>query len=223
MARILFAWELGANLGHLGQLALLAKALRAQGHEPIFALRDVTRAESVVGGFPFVQAPVWPARPPAASMSPCSYPEIMQHHGYGDREGLLAMVKAWRQILQWTAPHAVVFDHAPTALLASRGLDLARVLYGVGFSSPPRRCPLPSFRVWEDVPAARLESSESCVLDTVNWVLRRFGERPACRASRALRCRRRLPLYVPRARPLSRTTGRAVLRSRVPRRGRSGA
>jgi UDP:flavonoid glycosyltransferase YjiC (YdhE family) len=88
------------------------------------------------------------------------------------------MVSAWRRILEWTAPQAVVFDHAPTALLASRGLDLFKVRYGVGFSSPPRRSPLPSFRVWQDVPLARLESSESRVLDTANRVLAKLGEPP---------------------------------------------
>jgi UDP:flavonoid glycosyltransferase YjiC (YdhE family) len=176
VARILFAWELGANLGHLGQLALLAEKLRAQGHEPMFALRDVTSAERIAGGFPFVQAPVWPSRRPSASTSPCSYPEIMQHYGFADCEGLLAMVRAWRRLFEWTAPETIVFDHAPTALLAARGLPITRVLYGVGFSSPPRVCPMPNFRVWEDVPLARLESSESRVLETVNGVLTRLGE-----------------------------------------------
>jgi len=134
VARILFAWELGGNFGHLGQLALLASALRARGHEPILALRDVTRVESIVGDFPCVQAPVWPARRPVSPPSPCSYPEILEHYGYADREGLLAMVKAWRHILQWIEPHAVILDHAPTALLAARGRELAKILYGVGFS-----------------------------------------------------------------------------------------
>jgi hypothetical protein len=178
VARVLLAWELGANLGHLGQLALLAKSLRAHGHDPVFVLRDVTRAESIVGDFRFVQAPVWVPRGAASSVRPCSHPEIMAHYGFADCEGLLAMVKAWRRILEWAAPHAVVFDHAPTALLASRGLDLVRAQYGVGFSSPPRECPLPSFRVWQDVPLARLESSESRVLGTVNRVLRKLGEPP---------------------------------------------
>ena len=175
MARVLLAWELGAHLGHLGQLVPLARGLRAHGHEPIFALRDVTRAESIAGGFRFVQAPVWPASPRRPATSPCSYPEIMQHHGYDDREGLLAMVKAWRQIYEWIAPHAVVFDHAPTALLASRGLDVVRVQYGAGFSSPPRACPIPSFRAWDAISSTRLESSEARVLDTVNHVLRKSG------------------------------------------------
>lgn len=145
----------------------------------MFALRDVTRAESIVGSFPFVQAPMWPGRPAGSSLvSPCSYPEIMQQYGYAEREGLLAMVKAWRQIFEWTAADAVVFDHAPTALLAARGRRLVRALYGVGFSSPPRRSPLPSFRVWQDVPVQRLQSSESLVLSTVNWVLGKLHEEP---------------------------------------------
>lgn len=178
MARVLLAWELGAHLGHLGQLALLANSLRARGHEPVFALRDVTGAESMAAGFPFVQAPVWPARLSASSTTPCTYPEILLHYGYGNGDGLLSMAKAWRRIFEWAAPDAIVFDHAPTALLAARGLDVVRVLYGEGFSSPPRSTPLPNYREWEDVPRARIESSESRVLETVNSVLRRLGEAP---------------------------------------------
>ena len=47
MARILFAWELGANLGHLGALVTLAKALRSRGHEAMFAVRDLAASATV--------------------------------------------------------------------------------------------------------------------------------------------------------------------------------
>ena len=86
------------------------------------------------------------------------------------------MVKAWRQVFRWAAPEAVVFEYAPTALLAARGLQMLRVMFGVGFSSPPRAHPLPSFRPWEEVPVQRLESSESLVLDCINWVLAKLDE-----------------------------------------------
>jgi UDP:flavonoid glycosyltransferase YjiC (YdhE family) len=175
VARILLAWELGANLGHLGPLVVLARALRSHGHEVTFVLRDLSGAERALAGFAYAQAPV--SRPSARSAvpMPCSYAEIMERSGFADRESLLAMVRAWRQIFKWTAPDVMVFDHAPTALLAARGLPMSRVLYGVGFSSPPRVSPLPSFRTWQHVSIERLQASESTVLGTINWVLAQLG------------------------------------------------
>ena len=155
MARILIAWEFSANLGHLAQLLPIAARLRAKGHQVVFAVRDVTRAEEVLGRheFEYLQAPVWHERRARASAIPCSYSEILQQNGYADREGLVGMLKAWREIYRLVEPRAVLFDHAPTALLASRGFEWARVLCGVGFCSPPRVSPFPNFRTWEEVSA----------------------------------------------------------------------
>ena len=41
MSRYLFAWELGANLGHLTRLVPVARALAKRGHEVLFATRDL--------------------------------------------------------------------------------------------------------------------------------------------------------------------------------------
>jgi UDP:flavonoid glycosyltransferase YjiC (YdhE family) len=180
MARILFAWEFGANPGHLAQLLPLAVRFRAKGHKVVFALSDVTRAEAVLGerGFEYLQAPVWRRRPQRSSLIPCNYSEILQQYGYADREGLIGPVKAWREIYRLIDPQVVLFEHAPTALLASRGFEAVRVLYGVGFCSPPRVTPFPNFRSWENVPRARLEESDAQVLDTMNGVLEKLHLRP---------------------------------------------
>lgn len=180
MARVLFAWEFGANFGHLAQLLPLASKLRARGHEPVFAVTDVARAEAMLGphGFEYLQAPMWQPRAPRPSAIPCSYSEILQHYGYLDPDGLLGLVKAWREIYRLVEPQVVLFEHAPTALLASRGFEAVRIIYGVGFCSPPRVSPFPSFRTWEDVPHARLEASDGQVLDTVNAVLAKLRLRP---------------------------------------------
>jgi UDP:flavonoid glycosyltransferase YjiC (YdhE family) len=60
MSRFLFASELGANMGHLGQLLPLASELQAKGHEIVFAVPDVTRAGASLSarGFRYVQAPL---------------------------------------------------------------------------------------------------------------------------------------------------------------------
>ena len=180
MARILFAWEFGANLGHLLPLVPLALRLRSRGHRPVFVVSDVTRAEGGLGShsLEYMQAPVWHPRRPRPSVVPCSYSEILHHYGYLEAGGLLGMVKAWREIYRLVEPSVIVFEHAPTALLASRGFEAARVLFGVGFCSPPRVSPFPNFRSWEDVPRERLERSDERVLRTINSVLEKVGLRP---------------------------------------------
>jgi UDP:flavonoid glycosyltransferase YjiC (YdhE family) len=51
------------------------------------------------------------------------------------------------------------------------------VLCGLGFCSPPRVSPFPSFRTWEEVPRERLERSDAQVLATMNWALEKLGLR----------------------------------------------
>ena len=176
MARILIAWEFSAHLGHLAQLLPIAARLRAKRHQVVFAVGDVTRAEDVLGrhGFEYLQAPVWHERRTRPSTVPCSYSEILQQNGYADREGLVGMLKAWREIYRLVDPQAVLFDHAPTGLLASRGFEWARLLCGVGFCSPPRVSPFPNFRTWEEVSQERLERSDGQVLATINGALEKL-------------------------------------------------
>jgi UDP:flavonoid glycosyltransferase YjiC (YdhE family) len=180
MARILFASELGGNLGHIGQLLPLASELRERGHEVVFAVRDVTRADLLLRAHRFrcLQAPVWHARAQSGAAMPCSYSEILQYYGYRDAQGLLGLIAAWRELYSFVDPRVVLCEFAPTALLACRGLDVSRVQYGVGFSVPPRVSPMPSFRTWENISAERLDASDAAVLDTVNAALGRLAIQP---------------------------------------------
>lgn len=69
MARILLTAELGQGLGHVTQLAPLARELAAFGHKPIFALRDVIAGSRYLGAetYRVVQAPVWQMPPGKAT------------------------------------------------------------------------------------------------------------------------------------------------------------
>ena len=44
MSRIVIAWELGENLGHLWNLLPVAQRLRSLGHDVSFGIRDVAQA-----------------------------------------------------------------------------------------------------------------------------------------------------------------------------------
>lgn len=176
MGRILFAWELGSNFGHLARDLRVAEQLRRVGHEVLFAVRDTRIASEILvpHGFPFVQAPI--SSPSIRLVRPlASYAEILLAEGWGDRTGLLGRLSAWRALISWTRPLALVADHAPSALLAAKIAGIPAVAFGSGFEIPPAVAPLPSFRPWAQTPSAWLEQSESIVLDAINSAMGALG------------------------------------------------
>jgi UDP:flavonoid glycosyltransferase YjiC (YdhE family) len=180
MSRILYAWELGLDLGHIQRFLPFAAHLSSRGHEVIFAAKDLSRIQSLPGAraFETIQSPVWLTTVEGLPEPQVCYADILQRIGYLASDGLLGMVKGWRSIFSRVAPQLLVVDHAPTALLASRDLNFPRITYGSGFYSPPRSAPMPSMRPWLSLPANRIEDSEAAVLRTVNQVLAELGGRP---------------------------------------------
>lgn len=180
MAKILYTWEWGDDLGHIQSFLSFATYLSARGHEVVLAAKDLSRIHTLPGlqKFMAVQAPVWLSPVKGLPKPMVCYADIMQRYGYLDADGLLGLVKGWRAIFSMIKPQLLVVDHSPTALLASRGLDFPRIIYGSGFLSPPRTTPMPSMCPWLTLPARRIEDSEAVVLRTINQVLVELGERP---------------------------------------------
>jgi UDP:flavonoid glycosyltransferase YjiC (YdhE family) len=179
MAKILFVWELGGGLGHMARALPIARSLRERGHELLFALKDLSRAETLLGraGFTSLQAPLWLpsiAGVPAAA----NYAEILFRAGFLDANGLIGLVKGWRALFDLVRPELVLIDHAPTALLAVRGLTFRKVLIGNGFFAPPRVAPMPAFRTWQKIEPRRLLESEARALHVANEVLQRLNAPP---------------------------------------------
>ncbi|KQP35416.1 nucleotide disphospho-sugar-binding domain-containing protein [Pseudorhodoferax sp. Leaf274] len=176
MSRVLIAWELGGAYGHLSRLLPVALALRARGHEPVFAVRDLMEVESLLTphGIAAVQAPLWLGRlhnlPPAIH-----YAELLMRFGYLHPTALTGICRAWRHLLSLLQPALVVMDHAPTALLATRGLRLGRLNLGDGFCIPPPGRPMPSFVWWQPGQPARVQDSEAQVVAGANGVLQALG------------------------------------------------
>ena len=179
MATILFAWELGANYGHIYRLLPLAQELQTRGHRPVFVLRDLARTEPELGsrGFELAQAPVWMPRP-VGMPEVVSYPHILMRNGYLDVDGLTGLVRAWKTLFAHFSPDLLVADHSPSALLAGRRQSFPSVLFGNGFCSPPRITPMPSMRWWEKKSNNDLAGHEQKVLEVVNAVLKRLHATP---------------------------------------------
>lgn len=155
MAKILIAWELGANLGHIARCTQIADALAAHGHQVVFALRNTAAARRYLSGKAFAQAPL----PIAAKRhpAPASYAEILLGEGYADPDILYGLLSAWGNLLRMVSADDVIADHAPTAMFAAHCFGVPYLAVGNGFAIPPALDPLPSIRPWENIPVVCLQ------------------------------------------------------------------
>lgn len=152
MSRILFAWELGGNLGHVTRQLSIARRLRQKGHPVFFVVRDTAVAAQLLTpeGFAYTQAPINVAK--NRLPHPVNYAEILIASGYAEPVVLLGLVQGWISLIRLFKANLIVVDHAPTALVAARLTGLPAITIGTGFEIPPDRLPLPSIRPWETIP-----------------------------------------------------------------------
>lgn len=185
MSRILFAWELGANLGHLARDLPVAEALRAEGHEIAFAVRDTRTAAQLLTpkGFAFTQSPLCVNRTRLAE-PPANYAEMLAAEGWCDKDALLGHLQAWLSVIRLGRFDAVVADHAPGALIAAHILERPAIPFGSGFEIPPDVEPMPGIRPWENHSTGRLLSSERKVLGHINTAVAACGGKPYERLGR---------------------------------------
>lgn len=174
----LHAWELGANLGHVGIFAPVAKRLLALGHKVTFASRETGTVTAITREIPaqLIQAPYLVET--GAPTPPISYPDILLRFGLGQASTLQGHVEAWRTIFQLTGANLIVADHAPAVLVAARTSNIPVMLFNSGFFVPPREAPLPALRTWQTAPRQTLVDSELRLLDSANQCLTRFGAKP---------------------------------------------
>lgn len=178
MSNVFYAWELGANLGHMGSFLPLAHMLRERGHSVHWALAKTRDAPAMLRphGFTWMQAPITPDLAPGRV--PENYASILLHFGYSSPQGLMGLVEAWRTLMQLCETDVVVVDHAPTAVLAARTLGLPVMNHGNGFTIPPPTHPTPAFRTWQHVSEAVLLANDTAALSSINSVLGELGCSP---------------------------------------------
>lgn len=179
MSKIVYAWELGAGYGHIDAFLPVAKLLQARGHEIIWIVKDLQHVPELLGSeqFSYFQAPIqWPfAQSSSAAMN---YAGVLRNSGFNDKNSLLARTQAWKTLFSVLNPDLILFDHAPTALLAAHSLKYPRATFGSGFCSPPKISPMPCIRPWLKTPEKDLLSTELEVITTANSVLTRTGGKP---------------------------------------------
>jgi hypothetical protein len=180
MGRIVFAWEFGGGLGHIQRITPLARKMQERGHDVTCIMKYVPAAENVLGryGIDVIQAPVFWQVNVNALPNTFNYALNLFNLGYTIGDGLISMVKAWRNLFNFMKPELTVIDHAPTALIALRTMPSRAVLYGTGYASPPKQSPMPSLIPWIKAPEGLLESSEDKARQTINKALSQLDAPP---------------------------------------------
>ena len=137
VSTVLLGWELGEGLGHITKLLEVVRALAANGHSPVLAIRDIGVARVLLRDvpFPILQAPVWWEPVPLAFRA-SNYADILAIKGFADADGLALLVGAWQALIECTRAKVVIADFAPGLCLAAYGV-LPTVVNGSGFTVPP--------------------------------------------------------------------------------------
>ena len=175
MTTILFAWELGNSFGHISAMLPLALQLKQQGLQVVFVVRDTNSAEQLLAPheITWFQAPVsLHSRAPGQRPSH-NYGEILLHCGYDNPVALAGLIAGWQQLFALTKPALTVFEHSPTALLASRGFAMRRVVAGLGFFVPPLATPFPDLYAESRIALDELLASDQLALQNINLAMAR--------------------------------------------------
>lgn len=176
MARVVLAWELGANLGHVAPMRALAMQLCKLGHACTFVARDLESAEEYIEPElgPVVQAPIKLNAIQNPVKVQVSYASLLHSTGFDDVRGLAGRLRAWRQMLLSTRAEILFADHSPTALIAAHTLGIPAANCGYGFLVPPVLTPFPSFRADLKITPEILLRNETAVLGILNAALEKL-------------------------------------------------
>jgi len=157
---------------------MIHAALKDQGHTFALAARELWNVHHAFSGTPvqYYQAPFKQGPTPLLATHEC-HAHLLYSAGYADPQELTVLVSAWIGVLGSFRPDLVIFDHSPTALLASRCLPVRRVIIGSGFLVPTKGQPM---GVLPDAPTgpgplSRMTNDEAAVLGNINKVLAAFG------------------------------------------------
>jgi UDP:flavonoid glycosyltransferase YjiC (YdhE family) len=176
MTRVVFAWELGGFLGHVERNLAVAQRLREMGADVHFLVSNLPTAEKILApeGFPYLPAPGFRhAQPPAKTA--ISISGLLADLGYGDPVTLRACVRSWIGLYKALKPDVIVTDYAPSAILSAKVAGIPTLPLGPGFSIPPGRDPMPSYREDQRHLHAELRAADQRLLPAINDVAAAFG------------------------------------------------
>ena len=143
-----------------------------RGHHVSLVSRHLSSAARVLDGVSLdhYQAPIRTKRVGGPDRSG-GYAEMLLNIGYREPWELRGRFLAWKSLWRTLRPDVVLLDHAPTATLAARAMELPYFTIGTGFCQPPSVFPLPPFVWWKPHDAAVLAQQETNVVEHIRQVL----------------------------------------------------
>ncbi|MAT50272.1 MAG: hypothetical protein CMK32_03695 [Porticoccaceae bacterium] len=182
MARVLCVWEMGSALGHLANLRPFVEAACGAGHQVTLAAKELQNIDAVLSGLPMTlfQAPYFHRQPRRRYPRLMSYSQLVLQRFESPFE-LDILCRAWNSIFDAVRPDLVIYDFAPSAMIASLGQAWQKWIVGSGFLVP--RTDLPYLGLFPGVVknpanARQLRDGEQRLLALVNGQLEQRGMRP---------------------------------------------
>lgn len=202
-ARILCVWELGGNLGHLTNLKLFVDEALARGHQVSLAVRELDHIDKVFSDYdlPLYQTPRIRPLSTEDESPMLSYVDMLARQVFSNSTQLNTLFSAWESLFGAVNPDLVIYDHSPTALIASSEQPWQKWVVGSGFLVP--RSTGDYLGVFPDVPKNSkndelLEAVEGEVLGLINGVLNERSLKPWESLSELFdQCERNLLLTIP--------------------------
>lgn len=178
LGKVLITWELGGGLGHLSTMHGVASELLKLDHRVAIAARDLTHFPQFFSGLEVqaFQSPYFRGCFPGSYNPPSTFPHILHNCCCGDSDTFLGLIKAWQQLFDLVRPDAVLFDHSPTPILASRGRSFYRATINNGFFAPPDESPLPSWRSQLPSDLDQFKDDELKILQMLNATAHMLGQ-----------------------------------------------
>lgn len=186
MATVLCVWEMGSDLGHLSMLRGPIEIALQMGHRVVLAARQLHRVNEVLGGLPitYFQAPFKQNVLLADASAFLSYSHLLARQCFSGVDELEIYLRAWRTLFDLVNPDLVIYEHSPTALIASGDSRFKKVLLGSGFPIPPLPAsasqPFAPFMTTATDEGTRqgLLADDALVLQVINQALARLGAKP---------------------------------------------
>lgn len=175
---VLFAWELGANFGHLAKNLALAPGFIDRGMDVVMAVPNPVAAGRIVRNetIRIIEVPQL-SRTSLHKTAPINHADLLLGAGWSNAEAFRRAVGEWRELLRAWKVDRLVYDHAPTALVAAYLEGIQVDFVGSAFELPPLHVSLPSFRPWVAAPTAVQAAAERMALNVLNRAIGSGGGR----------------------------------------------
>ncbi|MES2624838.1 MAG: hypothetical protein V4628_06145 [Pseudomonadota bacterium] len=180
----------GSNYEQLLRLHDITKECGDAGHDVTVVVRDLISASALINklSMTVLQAPVFLPRLRLNRQLVC-LADTLQLSGYEHINTLLPLVKAWQALLVLLQADVLIFDQAPTALLAASNFNCTRLIVGNGFNIPVAGYKLTDWQPMQSR-AELIEEQEKQVLKVINQVQRKLDLPVSATISELYRCNR---------------------------------